>query len=395
MKLLFVIDSLGAEAAPSTRRRRCCRSCEIGVTTSPSPRCTTPVRRRGADQVRRFRRPTACAAGIYVSRVRELRREHPTLPRPMSCTARCSRLGHGGQGGWMAHRHLSSCRASSTRRTTTARWTSSATSACGSCVRCRPLDAATAHLVDHFHAVSEGVAEANIRALHVPRDASRSSNEAALARASGLERRHDVMRVRQRLGVAETPRSCSPSAVRSTRSARSTSSRRADRCSIEFRPHRVLDRRASPATRPPALRAGLADHPRAAPSRTLLGHRDDVPDLLCAADVLAIPSLYEGTAGAAIEAMALRCPVVCTSVTGVGGILDDGDNALLVPTSDPYAFADRLRDTLTDEHCANLLRENGLRRFDQRFNAQRSASELIKLYEQLRGGAASGAALCS
>ncbi len=112
----------------------------------------------------------------------------------------------------------------------------------------------------------------------------------------------------------------------------------------------------------------------------MLGHRHDVPDLLCAADVLAIPSLYEGTAGAAIEAMALRCPVVCTDVTGVRGILRDGDNALLVPAAEPARLADGLVRALGDDQLAEALRRRGLADFEERFTIEAAATRMEDLY---------------
>jgi glycosyltransferase involved in cell wall biosynthesis len=46
----------------------------------------------------------------------------------------------------------------------------------------------------------------------------------------------------------------------------------------------------------------------------LLGHRSDVPELLCAADVLVFPSRWEGLGGSIIEALALECPIACTDL---------------------------------------------------------------------------------
>lgn len=122
-----------------------------------------------------------------------------------------------------------------------------------------------------------------------------------------------------------------------------------------------------------ALRGPLQAHPEAKAVVTLLGHRHDAPDLLCAADVLAIPSLYEGTAGAALEAMALRCPVVCTDLAGVRGVLADGVNSVLVPVADSQAMADALARVLTDAELADRLRTTGLADFEDRFTIERAA----------------------
>ena len=65
--------------------------------------------------------------------------------------------------------------------------------------------------------------------------------------------------------------------------------------------------------------------------------------------------------------MALRCPVVCTDVTGVRGILRDGDNALLVPAAEPASLADGLVRALCDDQLVEALRRRGLADFEERF----------------------------
>lgn len=120
-------------------------------------------------------------------------------------------------------------------------------------------------------------------------------------------------------------------------------------------------------------RAGLGDRVRR------LGHRDDVADLLVAADVFALPSRYEGTAGAAIEALALEVPVVASDLAGTRGLLVDGENARLVPVGDPRALARALAATLDDpERRAQVERGRAL--FEERFTLSRSADRMAELY---------------
>ena len=54
----------------------------------------------------------------------------------------------------------------------------------------------------------------------------------------------------------------------------------------------------------------------------LLGHRDDVPDVLAASDLFVFPSLYEGLPGAVIEAMALGLPIVASDIEPVRELVD-------------------------------------------------------------------------
>ncbi len=71
----------------------------------------------------------------------------------------------------------------------------------------------------------------------------------------------------------------------------------------------------------------------AAPVR-LLGARDDIPDLLAAADVVVQPSIWEGSPLAAQEALQAGRPLVATDVGGTGDIV--GDGAVLIR---PFAEA--------------------------------------------------------
>ena len=74
----------------------------------------------------------------------------------------------------------------------------------------------------------------------------------------------------------------------------------------------------------------------------LLGYRDDVPDLLAAADIFVLASTFEGLPVAIMEALALGVPVVATSVGGVPELVRDRQEGLLVPAGDPAALADAL-----------------------------------------------------
>nr|WP_269205348.1 glycosyltransferase [Motilibacter aurantiacus] len=69
----------------------------------------------------------------------------------------------------------------------------------------------------------------------------------------------------------------------------------------------------------------------------LLGHREDVSDLLAAADVAVLPSQWEGRPLVAEEALRAGAPLVATAVGGVPELV--GDAAVLVAPGDPAALA--------------------------------------------------------
>lgn len=72
---------------------------------------------------------------------------------------------------------------------------------------------------------------------------------------------------------------------------------------------------------------------------TLLGPRDDVPELFAAADIVVQSSRREAMAQTTLEAMAVGRPVVSTTTVGADEAIEDGVSGLLVPVADPPALA--------------------------------------------------------
>lgn len=68
-----------------------------------------------------------------------------------------------------------------------------------------------------------------------------------------------------------------------------------------------------------------------------LGQRDDVADLMRAADLLVHPAHQEGSPNVVLEAMAAGLPVIATDAGGTAELLDDA--GLLVPPCAPDALA--------------------------------------------------------
>jgi glycosyltransferase involved in cell wall biosynthesis len=64
------------------------------------------------------------------------------------------------------------------------------------------------------------------------------------------------------------------------------------------------------------------------------GMRDDVPRLLAASDLFALPSLWEGHPLSVMEAMAAGLPVVATRVGGIPELVDDGENGILLASGE-------------------------------------------------------------
>ena len=84
--------------------------------------------------------------------------------------------------------------------------------------------------------------------------------------------------------------------------------------------------------------------------------RTEVLELLRAADAAILTSTWENFPHGVVEALAVGTPVIATAVGGVGEVVTDHENGLLVEPGDAEAFAAALRQFLADEGLARRLR---------------------------------------
>lgn len=120
-----------------------------------------------------------------------------------------------------------------------------------------------------------------------------------------------------------------------------------------------------------------------AASIRLLGQRHDVADLMGAADVLVLPSAFEGLPLVVLEAMASGLPVVASDAPGNAEAVDHGTTGWLTPVGDPVALADTLSEALNDPVLRAAAARASRRRFAERFHARRMIEQTADLYASL------------
>jgi glycosyltransferase involved in cell wall biosynthesis len=110
------------------------------------------------------------------------------------------------------------------------------------------------------------------------------------------------------------------------------------------------------------LQAGLARRAEAVGVRArFLGHRDDVPALLAAADVVVLPSVWEGQPLIVQETLRAGRPLVASRAGGIPDLTGE-DAALLVSPGDPGALAAAVLTVLDDPVLAKRLSEAAVQR---------------------------------
>lgn len=124
-----------------------------------------------------------------------------------------------------------------------------------------------------------------------------------------------------------------------------------------------------------------------------LGRRDDVPGLLKAADVLVLPSLWEGMPNVVLEAMAARRPVIGTRVEGTEDLVVPDRTGWLVTPRDDHGLSDALLDAGADPDRCRRFGEAGRARVEAEYALNRVVSEYDRLWSGLLGLEVDGADL--
>ena len=92
----------------------------------------------------------------------------------------------------------------------------------------------------------------------------------------------------------------------------------------------------------------------------LPGLRRDLPDIMSAANVFCLPSLYEAFPLVILEAMSAGLPVVASNVGAIPEIINDRKNGLLVSPKNPIMLANAFYTLYKNKSLYNLIKENSL-----------------------------------
>ena len=133
-----------------------------------------------------------------------------------------------------------------------------------------------------------------------------------------------------------------------------------------------------------AAAAGVADRVR------FLGDvsQDDVAAWLAAADIAVVPSVrddsgnVDGLPNTVLEALASGTPVVATPAGGIGTVIDNGQNGLIVPEKDAAALAAAVATLVADRARGERLGAAARARVAARFGWETTAAALEDAYDR-------------
>jgi glycosyltransferase involved in cell wall biosynthesis len=113
------------------------------------------------------------------------------------------------------------------------------------------------------------------------------------------------------------------------------------------------------------------------------GQRADMPALLAASDVFALPSDEEPFGLVFAEAMAMKRPVIALANGGTPEVVEHGRDGLLSGPNDLEELIANIRTLLREPALRTRMGEHGRQRVEARFTAQRMALETGRVYTSL------------
>lgn len=117
---------------------------------------------------------------------------------------------------------------------------------------------------------------------------------------------------------------------------------------------------------------------------TLVPFRLDVPDIIAAADIYVLPSLWEGLPIALLEAMAMGKAVIGTKVDGTSEVIQDRENGLLIPTENLVKeLEEKLVLLSQDETLRRSLQQKAITTVNEKYNAVNMTRQIEGLYSQV------------
>lgn len=125
-------------------------------------------------------------------------------------------------------------------------------------------------------------------------------------------------------------------------------------------------------------RAGLQDKVH------LVGYRDrqDALSILKSSDIFVMPSRYEGTPIALLEAAVLARPILASATGGIPELVRHEEHAFLVPPGDPSALAEGLLKLTLDREYASILGKNAQQRIQHKFDLETQAKVTWQAYQK-------------
>ncbi|KHE90866.1 MAG: glycosyltransferase family 4 protein [Candidatus Scalindua rubra] len=114
--------------------------------------------------------------------------------------------------------------------------------------------------------------------------------------------------------------------------------------------------------------------------------QDELLPLYNDANVCVLPAIIDihfGIPNVLLEAMAMKCPVICTPLPSCKEFLYDGRNGYIVREKDPSALADAIGKLIVNKELEINFGKEGLKIIKDRFDGRKNAMDMFKVFDSI------------
>jgi len=115
----------------------------------------------------------------------------------------------------------------------------------------------------------------------------------------------------------------------------------------------------------------------------MLGHRDDVAEILPSLDVFVLPSSEEALGTSILEASSCGVSVVASKVGGIPECVEDGKSGFLFEAENVDELKEKLKILIENENLRKSFGEYGRKMVKEKFSVKKMVEDTKRLYEEL------------
>jgi glycosyltransferase involved in cell wall biosynthesis len=138
----------------------------------------------------------------------------------------------------------------------------------------------------------------------------------------------------------------------------------------------------------------LADELKLQDRVTLLGYRKDVYAIMQCADLLVLPSWYEGMPNVLLEALAIGLPSIASDIPSHRDLIGDTRCTMTFNPNSPAELAERINEFFTNQNCAAEMAQAGWD-IAKAYSPLAMAVRYRDFYLDMIGGESGATASCS
>ena len=113
------------------------------------------------------------------------------------------------------------------------------------------------------------------------------------------------------------------------------------------------------------------------------GYTDKLPEKLENADIVVVPSHYEGFGRVTAEGMLSGCLVIGSNIAGTTELIDDKETGLLYEVKNPVDLADKIIWAMNNQDSCKDIAKNGQQKIINNFTSKHNAENVYKVLEKI------------